>query len=200
MSERENLELITSPDAYFHDWVTRALGARNVDLHPETEFYLVNLLNQFVTTENLYARDAQGNMRDEPLALRLKEAMEQDRKQEQALLFRQVGDVSLYVAGFFRESLKRKFVDLGYYIEMGVSAYQHVASREDTERREVYFELSDRFPTFVDVLSEIAEGTTMARSEKDLLRLYDLWIQTGSDRAAKALREAGINPTEVKKA
>lgn len=198
MSEKGGLTLVTQPEAFFHELVTKALENRQVKPKPETEFYLVNLLNQFIFTENLYARDAKGNFREEPLALMVKEALEQPERQAQALMFRQVGDISLYTAGFFQESLSRKLVDVGYYIEMGGTAYQHVAALEgERGMRSTYVELADRFSTFVDVLAEISEATTVARSEKDLLRMYDLWLQTGSDRAAKALREAGIVPTPV---
>src|SRR5690606_923146 len=125
--------LVAQPEAFFHELVTKALGHRQVRPRPETEYYLVKVLNQFVFTENLYARDANGNLREEPLAFMVKEALEQPEKQAQALLFRQVGDISLYTAGFFQESLSRKRVDIGYYIEMGGTAYQQVAAREREE-------------------------------------------------------------------
>jgi hypothetical protein len=151
-----------------------------------------------MVTENLYARDAKGQLREEPLAFMVREALEQTERQAQAVMFRQVGDISLYTAGFFQESLTRKSVDVSYYIEMGGTAYQQVAAREgERTLRGVYAELADRFPDFVDVLAEISEATTVTHTEKDLLRMYDLWLQTGSDRAAKALKEAGIVPTTV---
>ena len=48
----------------------------------------------------------------------------------------------------------------------------------------------------VKVLAEVSDKTAQ-RSEKDLLRLYDVWMQTRSDRAAKALQEAGILPNKT---
>jgi len=45
-----------------------------------------------------------------------------------------------------------------------------------------------------------ASFKTTVRTEKDILRLYELWIRTRSERAAKALQEAGVIPAEsVKK-
>jgi hypothetical protein len=35
-----------------------------------------------------------------------------------------------------------------------------------------------------------------AERETDLLKCYELWVKTRSERAAEKLREAGINPTE----
>jgi hypothetical protein len=86
-----------------------------------------------------------------------------------------------------------------YYIDMGGTAYQQVVTRtsEDTLRA-LYGELSEKFGRFVDVLAEISDKTSV-RTEKDLLRLYELWVRTGSERAAKALQDAGINPSETVK-
>jgi hypothetical protein len=200
MTDKKAITLVAQPQDYFRELVTETLERQHVSIQPETEFYLVNLLNQFMKTDRLYPRDGEGAVREEPLALMVKEALEQPAVQAQSLLFRQVGDVSLYVAGFFQESLTRKLVDVDYYIDMGGTAYQQVASRTPEEAlRALYGELSEKFARFVEVLAEISDKTS-TRTEKDLLRLYELWMRTGSERAAKALQEAGIIPNEgVKK-
>jgi hypothetical protein len=200
MDGKKGITLVAQPQDYFRELVTETLDRQHVSIQPETEFYLVNLLNQFITTDRLYPRDGQGAVKEEPLALMVKEALEQPAVQAQSALFRQVGDVSLYVAGFFQDSLARKLVDVDYYIDMGGTAYQQVATRtaEDTLRA-LYGELSEKFGCFVEVLAEISDKTS-TRTEKDILRLYELWIRTRSERAAKALQEAGIIPNEgVKK-
>lgn len=202
MTAKPRLQLIAQPQEYFYELLTDALGRSRIKPTPETEFYLVNLLNQFMTTDALYMRDANGHYREEPLALMMKEALETSEAELKKMLFRQVGDVSLYVAGFFQHSLTRKLVDLDYYIGMGGGAYQQVASRADEVKMKAIFEeLSDRFGAFVDVLADVSDKTTL-KSEKNLLQLYDLWSRTGSGRAAKALQEAGIIPnvsTKTKK-
>ncbi|MBT8444517.1 MAG: hypothetical protein KJO13_07210, partial [Gammaproteobacteria bacterium] len=49
------------------------------------------------------------------------------------------------------------------------------------------------FQDLVAVLNEVREA---ARSESDinLLRQYELWIKTGSRRAERLLRSAGVHP------
>ncbi len=60
--------------------------------------------------------------------------------------------------------------------------------------------LTTRTPDrFVEVLAEISEKTTPAKTGADLLRVYERWVATGSERAEKALREAGILPMPGKK-
>lgn len=197
----KNLTLVAQPQDFFRELVTEALGQQHVRTRPETEFYLVNLLNQFIKTDRLYGQSQDGTMREEPLAFMVKEAIEEPKPQAQAALFRRIGDVSLYTAGFFQESLNRKLVDVDYYIDVGHTAYSNVASRaEEDVMKIIYEELSAKFAAFVDVLAAVSDKTT-PKSEKDLLRLYELWVRTGSDRAAKALQDAGIipNKTAVKK-
>jgi hypothetical protein len=187
MSSKPNLKLVIQPQAYFHELVTQALETQKLATRPETEFYLVNLLNQFMTADRLS---------EEPLALMVKEALEASGTEQARTMFRQVGDTSLYVAGYFQDSLNRKLVDVDYYIEMGGTAYQQVAARaEEDILKELYLELADKFAAFVNVLNEISALTTQ-KTEQDLLRLYEVWVRTRSERAAKALQEAGIIPNE----
>jgi hypothetical protein len=195
MKVNSGLTLVAQPQDFFRELVVEALEKQKVTTQPETEYYLVNLLNQFIATEALYTEDAQGGIKDEPLVLLFKEALEQP-KARQGVLFRRLGDVSLYTAGFFQASLSRKLVDVDYYIGMGGSAYQHAAVQTPEESlRPLFSELSAKFASLVDVLAEVSEKTS-PRAEKDLLRTYELWIKTRSERAAKALKEAGILPNK----
>jgi hypothetical protein len=191
MSSKPNLALVSQPQDYFRELVTGALGRRKVSTRPETEFYLVNLMNQFMTPDRLPG---------EPLALLLKDALEEPQPQAQSAMFRQIGDVSLYMGGFFQDSLNRKLVDVDYYIEMGGSAYQRVASSRVPEEslRPVYAELAAKFAALIDVFAEVGDQTSL-RTERDLLRMYELWVRTRSERAAKALADAGILPNETVK-
>ena len=81
---------------------------------------------------------------------------------------------------------------------MGGTAYKHVALHAEGEDalKPTYHELSEKFGRFVDVLAEVSDQTQQ-KSEKDLLRLYEVWVRTKSERAAKALQEAGIVPNET---
>lgn len=197
MSEESTLTLVSQPQAYFRELVLKALENQKLSTFPETEFYLVNLLNQFMTTDRLYARGPEGTAKDESLVMMVKEALEQPKTQAQSALFRHIGDVSLYKAGFFQDSLNRKLVDVDYYIDMGGTAYRQVAVRTDEEiLKALYKELAEKFGAFVEVLAEVSDQTAQ-RSERDILRMYELWVRTKSERAAKALHEAGILPNDT---
>lgn len=198
MKKNTHLELIQKPTEFFFEMVREILNKRNLQAQPQTEIYLVNLLQQFMNTENLFLRDTEGHLKEEPLVFMLKEAWEESEPQAQRLLFRHVGDVSLYVAGYFQDSLERKKIGVGYYIDVGENAYQQVASLAQEPQRPLYEELSNKFARFVDVLAEIGDRTQL-NSEKDLLRLYENWQRTQSDRAEKKLKEAGISVVSLAK-
>jgi hypothetical protein len=190
------LALVIQPQDYFRELVSEAILRQRVVISQESEFYLVNLLNDFMVTDRLYVQDEDGIRKNEPLALMLKEALEQPHLEGQKRGFRKVGDVSLYIGGFFQASLAKKVVDIDYYIGMGESAYQNVSIRqEESPMRVLYEELAQKFAKLIEILAEIGEKA-YPKSEKDLLRLYDVWIKTHSERAARSLQEAGIIPNQ----
>ena len=196
---KPNLKLIAQPQDFFRELVTEAMDQHRVKTNPETEFYLVNLLNQFMKTERLYEQSQDGSLMEQPLAFMIKDAIAQPQPQAQAAMYRRIGDVSLYTAGFFQESLNRKLVDVDYYIDVGHTAYSKVADRaEESVLRAIYEELAAKFAAFVDVLAAVSDKTT-PKTETDLLRIYERWVRTGSERAARALQDAGIIPNKTVK-
>jgi hypothetical protein len=187
------LALDASPDEFFFELVRSAVHNQKIKIQPETEFYIVKLLNRFIFSESLYSKKSDGTLEDQPLVFLYKEAVEAEDTHAKKSLFQNVGDISLYKAGFFQENLTRFKIDLNYFINLGGAAYQNAADRsEDRNFKEMFSELSHKFGTFVDVLSEVSEQTTAPSSEQDLFKLYDMWSRTGSGRAARALKKAGI--------
>ena len=109
-----------------------------------------------------------------------------------------IGDVALFVAGFFSESLARRAVDIDYYICMGGNAYGSLSEEVRGTFRgnafaDIYRELARKFQVLVDVLHEVRDGARH-ESDIDLLRTYEIWLRTGSERARKLLRQNGVVP------
>jgi len=48
----------------------------------------------------------------------------------------------------------------------------------------------------VDALNEVSE-MSWRNSDRDVLRLYELWLKTGSPRAHGLLRQLGVAPAMV---
>ena len=50
----------------------------------------------------------------------------------------------------------------------------------------------------VDVLSEVGEKANL-HNDTDILRLYEIWLGSGSPRAAEKLRAMGIQPIRLQR-
>ena len=191
--------LITGVDVreYFRGAVAAALERQKFSPLDETIVYLSHMLAAFTHAERLYDRAGDG-MVLRPLAQLYAEAAGAASGEERDKRLRRLGDIALFIAGLFAHSLSRSLVDVDYYISMGGGAYGRLAKSHDALRacptlKEVYAELSECFPRFVDVLGDIGDSVSLGNSA-DVLRLYEIWQCTGSARAAARLRELGIDP------
>ena len=183
---------------YFKDSITDALHNQNLDVDDHTVYYVVNLLTHFTSTEELFDDQSPDGLHIKPLALMFADALETASTKERTAILRRLGDVSLYISGFFSGSLSRKIIDIDYYIGMGGNAYGSLADAvRGTIQGEVFSqifrELATKFESFVDVLSEVSEQSNIGNNQ-DILRLYNMWIRTGSKRAHEKLSELGIQP------
>lgn len=172
---------------YFKELVDGALTHQGLATQELTAFYVVQLLASFL--QRPVAGDAEDQM---PLAVRLAQALESGGMRQRDSL-RQIGDVSLFISGFFSDSLHRKLVDVDYYVSIGGCAYNALSRVETDTFSSVFAELGEKFVGFVDVLSEVSERTSCA-SNADLLRLYEKWLKTGSRRSGQLLAERGVVP------
>jgi hypothetical protein len=172
---------------YFKELVDGALSRQGLATQELTAYYVVQLLASFLQRNVAAPEDG-----ETPLAVRLGRALESAGADQRAR-FRQSGDASLFVAGFFAESLGRKLVDVDYYISIGGCAYNALSRVETDAFSTVFAELGEKFVGFVDVLTEISERTSCT-SNTDLLRLYEKWLRTGSRRSGQLLVERGVVP------
>jgi hypothetical protein len=172
---------------YFKELVDVALSHQRLNTQELTAYYVVQLLASFL--QRPLTDDARD---DAPLALRLAQALESGGARQRVTL-KEIGDVALFVSGFFSDSLNRKLVDVDYYVSIGGCAYNALSRVETDTFSPVFAELGEKFVGFVDVLSEVSERTSCA-SNSDLLRLYEKWLKTGSRRSGQLLVERGVVP------
>jgi hypothetical protein len=195
-----SLVAVTNLREFFHDSMQTALRQQHVDVDDHTEHYVVNVLTTFARSEELYERTPEG-IRLKPLAHMLAEASEARTQQQRDTALRRLGDVSLFIAGFFAQSFARKLVDIDYHVAMGGRAYGTLAENmRSTVRGQafaaVFLELGQKFQRLVDVLNEVAE-MSYTHTDKDILRQYEIWMKTGSPRAYNILRRLGVAPVPV---
>jgi hypothetical protein len=185
---------------FFRDSVHAALERQRVEVEDHTEHYVVNLLTMFARSEALF-EGAPGRSQVRPLALLLADAGEAPTREERLRTLQRLGDVSLFMAGFFAQGFARRLVDVDYHIAMGGCAYGTLAGSCRTGARGralggVFAELAQKFQRLVDALNDVSE-MAHRHDHRDVLRQYEIWLRTGSPRAHGILRSLGVEPAVV---
>jgi hypothetical protein len=198
------IQPVSSLKEFFRDALHDALSHQHVAVEGETEHYVVNVLTLFSDADALYdrhsndgAQSRDSRSRLKPLAIMLGEALDAPTSEARFRGLQRLGDVSLFIAGFFSAGFARKLVDVDYHIAMGGQAYGALAENLPPARtrtlRQVFAELAAKFQPMVDALNEISESSYQ-HSDQDRLRLYELWLKTGSERSRQLLRKLGVEP------
>jgi len=202
MDRNAGEHLITDIDIreYFREAVCAAAANQQLTVNEETILYVVNMLASFLRSETLFERTTDGYV-IKTLVMTYADSINAETTSQKNRVLQRLGDIALFISGLFSYSLNRSLVDVDYYAAMGGSAYAHLAdsmrhSYQGQTISMVFTELSRKFLALVDVLAEINEHCTLA-SDSDVLRLYELWLKTGSQRAAKQLQQNGIQPILV---
>ncbi len=172
---------------YFLSRVQDAHGTMGTELSGASKLYLAKLLAD-------RARADRHDALPEQTLAELYGRAANAAPAEQARTFREMGDRSLYLVGYFEESLTRKTVGRSYYCDMGSAAYlnaDQVFKRWFSGAFDGLFaELARRFGDCVGVLKEVRRTED---AEPDVwMRLYQAWLETGSEEAAQRLRAHGL--------
>jgi hypothetical protein len=191
---RPLLDLSANLETFFHDVVDEAMRKKHVEATEAAEYYLVSLLTD-------YARpDARCNEAlERPLTLLLDEALHAPG-QERFEKLRVLGDGVLYVSGFFAPHLETRGVEVQYVTSLGARAYDSAGKMlrgaADESAPDLFFELSQNFERFAELLSAVAQQLSLAAapSSQGLLKLYERWLKTGSEDIGCELMQRGVLP------
>lgn len=176
--------LLASPQQYFSEMVEAGLSKRQIQAPQSAKVYLVGILEYYLDAKNLFTYP--DTLAEAFLLASTAPAF------EKIDLLKKLGDRSLYISGFFGDSLNRKTVDLDYYAGMGGAAYASLAETvKEEDLSGVYRIFSERFLDFVEVLTFIS-NQSFVNTDQGLLRLYDRYLRTGSNIAKDKLLELGV--------
>src|SRR6516165_1917800 len=157
------MEVEASVEAFFRDEVDRAFRREGLSPGVMVEHYIVHLLAGY----------AAHPIDDAPLALRLATAVEAPLRERRRQL-RDIGDTSLYVSGFWGDSLEEAAIDVDYYSEMGAIAYGELARLVKLwpghPQQEVFAELALNFVRFVGALGLVSRRTASGMGNQDIVR------------------------------
>lgn len=191
-SPSKTVSIIGDSKTYFRQTLKDALDERKIATFPFVESYLVEILEHYILSANLYEESqANGKKTQKTLAETMLMAASAPPRVRFDLL-KGMGDRALYISGFFGDSLQRKIVDIDYYMEMGASAYASLSKEieEDTFAK-LYHEIAHKFNLFVDAFHLMSRKTIQHDSE-NIMRLMEVYSLTGSGVAQDILVEKGI--------
>ncbi len=194
-ARKQEISFLISSKDYFGQVLDDAFYARKIKTENNVKGYLIEVLEHYLDAQNLFEKEAvdqSGKRKPNTLAEMYLTAANSELHQRIELL-KKLGDKSLYISGFFGDSLQRKTVDIDYYVNMGGSAYDTLSKTVDRRDplRDVFETISKRFVDFVEALTYISQNS-MVSNNQSLLRLYDRYLQTGSTLAKEKLLEMGI--------
>ncbi|MBF0107499.1 MAG: hypothetical protein HQM16_19500 [Deltaproteobacteria bacterium] len=183
-------------EEFFREKIRTALTQQKINISEDVEFYLVHILTHFSRSDNLFNKGEDGHVEYRALALKFYDSVFAPTQGERFKHLKSLADTALYHAGVFYEGLYNKVVDVGYYINMGGGAYQSLANLSTGSHKSManmFYELSVKFSVLVEILNMCCEKAEV-RTDRDLLKLLDRYIKTGSLKAKEILEEEGLLP------
>lgn len=193
----DTLYLITEGNlqAFFHQSITDAARSRQLPAGDATLHYLTHLLADFAQADRLFDHTPAGP-KLRPLAVLYSDALCAPSVTERRLWLQRLGDLALFIAGWFSGRLSRRLTDIDYCIAMGGNAYGYLHDTADGSPRdralgEIFGELAHGFDRFVELLASITGR--QAGGDADMLELYERWLATGSPFLARQLQALGVD-------
>jgi len=185
-----------SIESFFHESLTDSVSSQNVDVCDETVVYVTQLLTQYVRSDELFERDEDG-VQIKPLAVLYCNAAAAPDHQTRREHLKKLGDLALFLSGWFAHNVEKGRVGTRYYVQMGECAYEWLSESCGGSVRErvfarIFQDMAEHFTELRDVIAEIPMSVDR-RTDSDLLGLYELWQRSGSSRAAEMLRAEGIH-------
>lgn len=179
---------------FFEEIVEDALRSRGIKPSAAATSYVVALLAELAKPGSPVERAL-----ERPLTFLLDEALHAPEPGTRFDKLRTLGDGVLYSSGFFADHFEARGVDASYLVGIGQTAYETAGSlirkgADDEKLPDIFHELAVGFASFVAVIADVANAT-IARgvaTSRGLLKLYERWLRTRSDRLAEALYSHGF--------
>ena len=184
--ERQFIEICKKCDLFFKESLDNAMASQRLYISQEAVFYLMGIL--------VLGMKKDPHSETESLAEKYLFAQYTEETEK----FRAIGDLSLIVAGIWWQSLLRKLVDVDYYINLGGHSYQKVSETGSGNLSDLFEELAQNFKNIVNILTETTRCISEANmNDRDILRMYEVWLRTNNKFIAEKLRSLGINPINI---
>lgn len=174
----QKILLHNTTTAHWQALVREAQETCEAVLQEDVESYLVFLLMRFTDKPEMAAS---------VLAMEFLRGVDAVGSRRHDIL-RNVGDKCLLFSGLFPGRAEKRRVSLGYFIDLGQSAYAILSESPASAVSDLYSGLCDNYITMMDVLHTI-RVMTGAEQDLQLLQAAELWRDTGSLHALHVMRQ-----------
>ncbi len=124
MSENTKIVLETSLQVFFFDHLQEFNKKSITPLTNETIYYSSIVMNNFSESSRLFEQ-VENKSREKLLGIKLLESSQYSKEKQKSIL-KDIAETSLFVCGFFADSLNKKIIDQKYYEDLGKIAYQRL--------------------------------------------------------------------------
>ena len=164
----------STPTSLWYQIIHEAEAACEIPLEAEVESYLVFLMMRYTSKPEI-ARHI--------MATDFLKAYGSGPHQRQ-LVLQEVGDKCLLFSGLFPGIAEKRLVKVSYFVNLGQSSYATLSKTEN----DLYCSLSNQFVALMDVLQSLRQYSDQFPGMLPL-QAYELWVETGSQRALSALKQ-----------
>ncbi len=157
--EQDSVILEASLQTFFFDELLKVNQKFESPVSKEKIFYSSLVMDKFSQSEHFFEKDG-GKIRNKVLGVKLLEASHLPRNKKREMI-KDVAETSLFVCGFFSDSLNRKIVDINYYKDVGQTAYEMldgmIPSFYDIDS--FYKSVSTQFETLAQLMKVVSDST-----------------------------------------
>ena len=158
MEDITNIQIYKKIEPYFYNLIQNALKTNHISIKEYSEVYLISVLCDFIKQEQINNISTDDSTL--PSLFSFYQRAHKSAPNQQFNNYRNLGDLSLFVSGFFQRYINRRksLNNIEYYIDMGAGAY-YKASKLSNNRdfNSIFYELSMRFEDIVKVLSNVSK-------------------------------------------
>jgi hypothetical protein len=171
--------LVENNTAQWHKLVLDAQEITQSPLNEDLESYLVFMLMRNLTNAEINSR---------VMALEYINSINSSGS-ERELRLREVGDQCLLFSGLFPQRAQRRQMKVKYYVDLGRTAYLHLAEDLSASLAKLYQQLSDSFVYVMDTLLAIRSMTEQTQ-HNNLLLAFEMWQDTHSQQSLRLIQQS----------
>ncbi len=166
-----NINAPMSLQGFFFERLDRVNEKSERKLPSEIIYYSSMILSEYGAAGQFFDVE-EGKVKEKTLGIKYLEAFQKEPG-EQKRIFKEVGDMTLLICGFFSESFRSKLIDSSYYHGLGVGAYQRLNSIEPEcfDFPSFYRKVSEEFNQLTSLFGLVAKD--FQRMQKNAESLID---------------------------